>query len=223
MPIVNQEVLKTNIVLVGIGLLNEPTQLNAFIESVATDVVVAGAGLSIDIPSNVAEAARTLTLNRDRIALDLSPSRSIIGRDYPSFYGLDRLAEVVGHALAHTDLEGRVPRAFGYNIELVYSPNSEIPIPRYLADRLLTKNDLGKEGWELVGGTSKLVFEGDGARWTFAVEPRFNDEAAKRIFLSLNLHRDEQRLPNESEIKDSLGELWTQAHSFATRLDESAS
>ena len=72
-----------------------------------------------------------------------------------------------------------------------------------------------------MGGTGRLVFDGDGAQWTVAVEPRFNDETAKRIFLSLNLHRVEQRLPSTSEVETSFREVWNQAHSFATRLDES--
>ena len=104
MPVTIQDVLKINIVLLGIGLLKEPDELKAFRESVASDVIVSGAGLAIGMPG--AETARRVTMNRDRIELDLSPSLSVIGRDYPAYGDLDRLAEVVSYALDNTNLKG---------------------------------------------------------------------------------------------------------------------
>ena len=217
-----QDVLNVNLVLVGVGLLNKPEEFNEFRDAVATDVVVAGSGLVIGIPTNTAETGRTLTLNRDRIALDISPSRSVIRRDYPLYGDLDRLAEVIGHAITKTDIKSQEPQAFGYNIELVYDQDSGIPALQYLAKRLFAANLPGNEGWELIGGTSRLLFEGGEARWSVTVDSRFNDEAATKIFLSLNMHRAETRLPRLDEVRASLQEVWTQAHNFAIQLDEGA-
>ena len=52
------------------------------------------------------------------------------------------------------------------------------------------------------------------------LEPRFNEQDTTKIFLSINLHRNEQRLPDKNEIRDSLCETWDQVHEFAIRLDK---
>ena len=218
MTVTIQDVLKANLVLVGISLLNKPADLEKFKDTVDSEVV--GRALIPNISSSVAEAARVFTLQKDRISLDLSPSRSVISRDYPQKDNLDRLARVAALAISNTDLEGRTSQAFGYNIELVCEQDSGRPAFAYLAERLFAPNFSANEGWKLVGGAGKLLFESNGKRWLVSVEPRFGEEASERIFLSLNLHIGGGGLPNEAEITNSLLETWEQAHSFLSRLDE---
>ena len=222
MPTEIQDVLKANIVLAGVSLLTEPTEQDAFISAVGTEISL-GMGIVFTgpAPATIPEPGRTLSLDRDRINLNLSPSRSIIERNYPRCDDLDRLAEVAGYAFAHTDLKGKAPSAFGCNIELVYRQTSGVSANHYLAERPFTDKRIGNEGWELLGGTGRLLFEGDGALWTLALEPRANDPTQSRVFLSLNLHKSEQRLPSQDEVLISLQEIWRQAHHFVTRLDES--
>ena len=218
MAVTALEVLKAELVLVGVGLVKTPEELTAFRSAVGSDVVAAPS-LTANIPSGITEPGSLLTLDRERISLDISPSRSIIRRGYPPLDGLARLAQVAGFAITGTDLSDQKPRAFGYNAELVYDQDSGLSAFRYLADRLFTSGSFGPEGGQFIGGAGRLIYEGNGKRWTIAIEPRFNDNETTRIFLTLNLHRGEQRLPDEEEINVSLKEAWEQAHSFAERLD----
>ena len=215
-----QDVLKTNMVLVGVGLLNASEEVSAFTEAVGTDVVLSGAGIAFGIPAVPPESGRVLTLNRDRIALELFPSRSTIGREYPTYEELDRLAQVADYAISKTDSGSQELKAFGYNVELVYSQDSGNSSLRYLGDRLFAPNIPSSEGWVRVGGAGRMIFESNGARWMITVEPRFNDEAEARVFLSLNLHIAKQTLPEEAEIKASLQQAWKEAHNFTAYLDQ---
>ncbi len=223
MPTEVQDVLKANIVFVGLGLLNTPVELNEFSAAVATDVVTLGTGLVVGLPSVAPEPGRQLSLHRDRILLDLTPNRAVIEREYPASGDLDRLAEVVESALNHTDLAGRLPAAFGYNVELIYNQTSGSPSLCYLGSKLFGKSELGANGWTLAGGAGTLVFDAAEGRWTVRVEPRFNDSETTRTFLSLNLHKTEGRLPDSNEIRQSFEDVWKQAHDFVGRLDRSAS
>lgn len=214
-----QDVLKANLVVVGVGLLAKSEELDAFRNAVDTEVELAP-NLFLGGPLPNIEASGTLTLKRDRIVVEVSSSWSTIAREYPSFKDLGRLAEVAGYAIAKTDLGDRRPRAFGYNIELVYDQDSGLPAVRYLADRLFAPEISSNEGWRLIGGAGRLVFEDeDGKPRNITIEPRFDDRAPTKISMILNVHENEQRLPDAGEIKNSLEETWRQAHEFVNRLD----
>ena len=216
-----QDVLKANFVLVGVGLLsNRLEELDAFRDAVDTEVRL-GSNMALGFPLSNVEPAGTLTLSRDRIVVEISPSGSTIAREYPSYEDLARLAEVAGYAIAKTDFGDQRPRAFGYNIELVYDQDSGLPAVQYLGDRLFAAEISGHEGWQLIGGAGRLIFDEGGKPRNITIEPRFDDRAPTKIFMSLNVHENEQRLPNEDEIRNSLEETWRQAHEFVERLDES--
>ena len=220
MAVTTPEVVKANIVLVGIRLLSAPEEVEAFRRAIATEVQIAGAGLATNIQSGITEPQFVLTLNRDRITLELSPSRSAINRDYPLREDLPRLAEVAGQAIDNTSEDEQVLRAFGFNIELVFDQDSDAPAYGYLSRRLFAVDGLGSEGWRFIGGAGKLIFEDGGQRWTVALEPRFGDETEARVFLSVNLHKARQSLPTEHEIRDAFQEVWDEVHDFVKRLDE---
>ena len=120
MAIQIEDVLKAEMVLVGLGLLSSPQEYEAFRSQAKTDVFISGQTMTIEALTNVAEAGRTISLNRDRIVLDLSPSRSSIRREYPSKGDLERLAEVAALAIEQSSQGRENLRAFGYNIELIY-------------------------------------------------------------------------------------------------------
>lgn len=213
-----QDVVKTNLVLVGVGLLSELEDFKSFSDAVGTDVVVSGGGIILEMPTSIPEPGRTLSLNRDRIVLDLAVSRSVISREYPAYHDLGRLAEVAGYAITRTSSKKPL-RAFGYNIELVYNQTSEGSALEYLGKGLFSPDLQGNVGWKLLGGAGRLIFEENGARWLATIEPRFNDDSSSRVFLSLNLHRSDPGYPEESEIEASLQQVWDQAHSFVELLD----
>ena len=218
-----EDVIKVNIVLVGYRLLSTQEEVDTFRDDIKSDVQIAGAGFTANIQSGNTEPLYNLVLNKDRIALELSSLRSTISRDYPEEKDLVRLALVASQAIRVSDLTDQSPRAFGFNIELVFNPYADLPAFDYLGARLF-REDLGNEGWTLSGGSGKLIFAdnssipGNLIHWTIALEPRFNDARASRVFLSLNLHHSEERVPTQAEIEDSLKLLWDQAYKFVERL-----
>ena len=216
-----QDVLKANLVLVGVGLLsNRLEELDAFRDAVDTEVSM-GSNMALGLPLPGVEPAGTLTLSRDRIVVEISSSGSTIAREYPSYEDLARLAEVAGYAIAKTDLGDQRPRAFGYNIELVYDQDSGLPAVQYLGERLFAAEISSNEGWKLIGGAGRLIFDEGGKLRNITIGPRFDDRAPTKISMSLNVHENERRLPDEDEIRNSLEETWRQAHEFVERLDES--
>ena len=214
MPLNVEDVLQANLVLIGVRLVNTPEEITAFRSGVGTDVTTAEAGLNDKIVD------RTHVLNRDRIRVTGNPDRSSIAREYPGEADLDRLAEVAGIALASTDLQDQELRAYGYNIELVYDPDSGRRAIEYLSDKLFIPNLLSTEGWILTGGSGQLFFEKDGRIWQARLESRFRDEMTPKIFASLNLHRAEDNLafPTQNEIQHSLKLLWSEAHSLVNQI-----
>lgn len=216
-----QDVVSVNFVLVEFQLLRTPQDIEEFKNAVGVDVEVAGMGLFANIPTGRTEPGYALSLRRDRISLELSPPRSTIGMEYPTREGLARLANVAWQAIANTSIESDTPQAFGFNVEMVFNQDSGEPASRYLSDRLFSSQQLGSEGWELVGGSGKFIFNDGGIRWTFDVEPRFNDENESRVFLRVNLHKSENRLPDKEEIQSSLEKAWDEISGFVDRLDRS--
>ena len=214
-----QDVVRANLVLVGCRLLGQPKEFEEFRQAVGTDVQVVQAELIANIASGITEPGQTLALKRDRITIELSQSRSIISREYPSCDDLPRLAEVSGQAISHTSLEGSQLRAFGFNIDMVVEQDSGATAFAYLSHRLFGAESLGNEDWQLVGAAGRLIFDDNGRRWTINLEPRFNEEHEKRVFLSGNLHLPDHPLPNEDEIVSYLEEAWDKTHQFVSHLD----
>ena len=215
-----QDVLKAELVLIGFRTLTNAKENEAFRAAVKTDVVASGHSVTIDSQTNIAESGRIISLNRDRIILDISASRSTIRREYPEEKDIERLAEVAGLVIAQSTSEDQELRAFGYNLELVYDQKSGQTAAQYLADRLLSNNLPRRNEWELVGGAGKVTYKEGENQWQITIEPRLNEPGTTKIFLNLNLHKDEHALPSESDIRDSLKEAWRQAHKFAYLLDK---
>ena len=222
MAAIIQDVVNANLVLIGIGLLNTPNEVEKFKNSAGADVQ-AEFGLATIIPSGVTEPSRKLTLNRDRIVLNLSQSRSSIAREYPStedpIKDFTRLSEVVQCAISSTELEAQSLVAYGYNIELVFDQDTGEPATHYLGNRLFGADFPSKETWELTGGTGQITFKDNARQWTISIGPRSNDEQSTRVAVGLNLHLNKQTLPDEAEIKATLEEIWNEAKDFMNRLD----
>ena len=220
-----QDVLKANLVLVGVVLLSEQDQQDEFAASMETEIAKEFIGPPppfLGGPASGQETGLILNLPRDRIQLMSTPSRSTIERQYPStFDDLDRLADVAGCAISLTDLSGQSPIAYGFNVQLVYRPTEEKPAERYIAERLFPQQQFCIEDWTLVGGGGNLSFEGNNARWNVTVEPRANDPSGRRVHLSLNLHRNRQVTPSREEISRSLQDIWNRSREFASHLDAS--
>ena len=218
MPTKIVDTLQTNLVLVGISLINTPEEIAAFRQQVDTEVMTAEAGLGTELIN------RSHTLNRDRIAVLRIADRTTISREYPDYAGLERLATVAATAIGVTNQPGDELRAFGYNIELIYEPDPPEPAIQYLVQRLFKQNVLHDEEARLFGGAARLYYEKSHLRWQATLEPRLNDDEATRIFASLNLHYPGSDLntPAERDILDSLKLVWDEAHDLIERLDKAA-
>ena len=217
------DIVNANLVLVGVGLLNTPEETERFGNDLDADVQVE-LGI-IGMGGGMPEPSRKIILNRERIILNVSLSRTSIDKEYPSRESpLDdfaKLAEVAQCAISNTASDGRNGlAAFGYNVEMVFDQDSGLPAIQYLGNRLFGNRSFGKEGQELVGGTGQIILNDErGHHWTITVRPRSDDEKEQRIALRLNLHLNKQHPPDAEEIKTSLEEVWLGAKNFMVSLD----
>lgn len=218
MPLYEQMILKVDLVLVGVRLLSEPQQVNAFSALVGEEVVPAGVGLAFMEDQRTPEQATRLELPKDRITLALGTSRSTIERAYPSASDLPRLAEIATMAVDSSEFGSALPTAHNYTLEMVYRQDSENAY-RYLGQRLFRGDAFAAQGWSTIGGAGKLAYESSDGRWEFIVEPRFHARDTDRVFLLLNLHREQPAIPSQEEIATSLELMWNQAYALADRLD----
>ena len=209
----------TNLVLVGLDLIATHDETEQFTKSADLDLRI-DLGHAINIASGETEQSRKLTSELDRIVLEISPSRTTITRQYPSRNDLARLSQVIATAISCTNLQCRTPRAFGYNIEMTFEQDSGETALAYLGNRLFRSQPPGNPDWHFVGATARSVFEDVSGQWTIAAEPRANDSTEARVFLNLNFHKTESRLPGEDEINDSLNRIWDEGLAFMNRLDQ---
>lgn len=221
------DVLKTNLVLIGVRLLNTPDARAKFDDGVGTDVSETGVGITLNIsvaplpvgPTQL-ELGQTLTLNRDRITLELTPDRTTINRDYPSKDDLARLAEVAALAIKSSDTHNLGLRAVGFNIDVVYEQTTGLTALSFLVGRVFVPKLFQSAGYQLQGGAARLHLLRGEQVWNINIEPRFNNPESTKVYASFNLHRDTKSLPQPDHIKASLEEVWDQAYSIVKSLDE---
>jgi hypothetical protein len=220
MALAVENVLQSNLTLVGVKLVNTPQEREAFRKGVDTEVVTTEASLVGS--DEVIE--RIHNLSRDRITVVSTPDRTVIVREYPAKNDLERLAQVAAMAIENTNLDGQELRAIGYNIELVCESDSKNLAIEYLAEHLFMPHLLKGDDSRLSGGAGRLFFEKSGRKWQARLEPRFNDETTTKIFASLNLHHSEASLsfPTEDDIRDSLTLVWDEVHDLLIHLDGSS-
>ena len=220
MTAIIHDVLEANLVLVGTGLLSQPEEKAAFANQSGTEVrATSGVTLVESGSPQASNNIEVLTLERDRITLELSQPRSVIKMRYPSKESLSRLAEIIDLASANTKLEGALPRAFGYNIDIVYSPEQSANASSYIGNRIFASTTLACAGINVVGGMGTIEFESGRNRWKVKLEPRFQDEDSTKVYMSLNLHISEARFPASSEIAASLHRMWEKAHELVQTID----
>ena len=211
-----QDVLKADIVFAGVGLLRNQQGLDAFTESVGTEIGADASNSQLGVPV----PGLRITLNRDRIVLDLAPERTVITRDYPLSHDLDRLAEVTALALDNSGPEGGVLQAVGFNIALVYDQDTHQTAVQYLSERLFNKRLSNEIGLPIQVAEGRLTFNSGEHQIAVTLQPRFGYATTTKVFMSLNLHRETQILPTQQEIKESLREALNNAEEFARRIDE---
>lgn len=216
------EVLKISLVLIGLDLLNDQDGVNEFLDSVGSEVSVESlAGVVLSHQAATVDRPVRFKLDKDRLSVDILQHASWITKEYPEKGDLQRLAEVASLAIAKTDLENNSPTSLGYTIELIHDQNSSSTAISYLSERMFTENFLGNEEWKIVGGMGTLMIERNGQRLLVNLEPRFKDELATKVFITLGMYIPdaEVAIPDESEINEKLLETWSQAHVLIESLD----
>ena len=218
MAITGVDALKANVVLLGLELLDSEAGFEAFKTESETEVIaeMSLAGVFGGLP----ETGRRINLPKDRITLIATSGRSVIEREYPSYGDLDRLADVVSHAISYTKVESSQVQALGYNVDITYNQDSGLRAMEYLAQRLYSQSFLSRENRRILGGSGKLSFVGEGRTWNFSIEPRLNDNKTTKVFLGLNMHIDSTSVPEKDAVAACLRESWNSAHDFAVELDE---
>ena len=156
-----------------------------------------------------------LTLQRERITLDLAPGRSSISRDYPDEEGIERLAEVANFAICQSNLENQDLRAFGFNLEVVYELPPDKTAYQFLASNIFAPNIAQNSEYVLTDGLPRMSFQRGNDHWNIAIEPRFRNADNSKMFMNLNLHKASGTMPAKDEIHDALRSTWDHARIFA--------
>ncbi len=219
MPLYEQEIVKVDLVLVGVRLLSESQQVNAFSELADGEVVSPSTGL-VSMEQRPIEPATRLELPKARIVLASDSQQSSIEQLYPDEDDLPRFADIVTLASRCSNLDSALVAVHGYSLAMAYRQDSGMDALRYLGKHMFGEVPFAAEGWDSVGGTGKCMYESPDGHWEFFVEPRFQKRDTDRVFLHLNLYRGQATIPNRKEIIEMLQLVWKQAYDLAFRIDE---
>lgn len=217
-----QDVLDVNLTLVGVELLNSPEGVGAFRQSVRSEIteVTTGIAIPVSAPAELPIQRQQFDLEKERISVAVYSERSAVSRAYPSQPDdLERLAEVASLAIDNTNVEGQELRAYGYNIDLVGQMTAGLTVNQLVATRVFGSDFHRKVGGEIVGGVVRATFEADGEIWNMRLEPRMNDDSGSKIFVSLNLHKQDAQIPVRASIVKSLRQVWEKVNEIVERLD----
>ena len=129
-----QDILNASMVFAGIELMTGPNAQNALGRVANAEVVGMDVGFSVTA-GGTPQPSRRLTLQRDRISLDIAPARSAVSMEYsPRDFSL--LSKVISCAIENTSLEGQNLTAHGYNLMLVLAPELTQPAVEYIGNHL---------------------------------------------------------------------------------------
>ena len=218
MSVTLHDSLNASVVLLGVDLLPTPESMDELKQAIQTDILVT-VGIAGPQPSGDVEEIRTLRLDRERVEMTMQGSRSTVLRQHPEGIDLPRLAEITSLALSLSQLKIEVVEAVRYSVELVFEQDSGQVAGRYVAERLFDYQP-GEGDLPLWGGAARMVFGTPEVKQIFTVESRFGDDQTSRLFISANLHLEDRRIPSEDEIRESLEQIWRDAHRFMERLDQ---
>ena len=216
------DILEVNLTLVGISLLNSPEGVTEFRRAVRVELSQVSMGIPLPVeipfPEGLPIPRQRFDLERDRISVGVSDDRSTISRKYPTRKDLERLTEVASLAIDNTLLEDQHLRAYGFNLDLIGKLNEDLTVGALVGKHVFGPN-LGRIlGGDVVGGLARIAFNAGGEIWNLRIEPRANDESGSMLFIGLNLHRAEGRIPTSAGIRKSLEETWDKSVEIVQRL-----
>ena len=202
-----REIINFSLVILNLELLTSDSAVQTFRNSVDADIRYGG-GVSIEATTGQTQQARILHLDRDRINLNLSPSRSSVTREFPAVDNLtkeaERFSHVVNYALAAGNSLDHARFDFGYNAEMVFDQDSSPTAVQFLGERLLRGDRFALPNRNFLGGACRLIIADESGQWTYNLEPRLNDLQTSRVFINVNLHNVERPLPHDTQIADAI-------------------
>ena len=214
-----QDILKVSIVFIGEELLKTPDQYTAFSDAIDTEVTIEFPNVATGQFQGNLGSVRKIELPKERITLELSENTTVVNIEYPQYESLSRLIEITGHAINNTELDSSSSITLRYIIDLVYDQSSGESALQYVGKRLFGDFKIEIDEWSLGGGIGTLDFNSKEGRWYLQLEPRFRDENATKVFMSLNLIKHNQQIPSNGTIKPSLDTVWGNAHEIIPIID----
>ena len=202
-----REIINFSLVILNLELLTSDDAVRAFRNAIDADIRYGG-GVAIDAATGQTEQARMLHLDRDRINLNLSPSRSSVTREFPAVSNLKADAERFAHIVNSAVTVGNVPDGgwhdFGYNAEMVFDQDQSSTAVEFIGERLFKSENIESPGRRFFGGACRLIILDELGQWTYNLEPRFNDLQTPRIFANVNLHSAQRPLPLGTQVTDAI-------------------
>ena len=217
------EVLVVDAVFVDLELLRNAAEVAAASNMCGTDLVPDGlfiGGLIGSSPHFAPVQGRVLRLPRDRLTVEAASARTRVSREYPEdVKDVSLVAQLAKQAIAATDLHGKVPSSYGFNIQMVYDQDSGEDALRYLGRRLFHPEGSLDERWEPSGGFGRMVFREGDWTWRVGLEPRLQATDTTKVYLDLNLNIPEARLPETDDVTALMREQWYRAHALIETID----
>ena len=206
-------------VLLGVEFLREQEQVQQFSDAMKdcgtlqTDYIILSPQGKPEVITRhvVSEANFMMEVQRDRTTMELKT---------PSELDMERFAGFASLASEISDVGKTViPSAYGFNVESIYQQHSGANTLQYLGDRMSLNQVRTEGGWEFVGGLASLSYVSDEGRWNLKAEPRFNELDTDKVYLQLNLHRTDQKIPSREETTASINSVWQKIYDFAISID----
>ena len=206
MSVTKTELISINFVILGVELLDSSESIDRF-----------GRNFYEYRWSNINDVSggtgKRVSLDRDRIHIDLTPRRSTVLQEYPGDDGIPALAEIVHQALEYTEKPLTSAMAHGFNAEFSFS-TGEVSAFNYIAAKTFSGfpeiND-----WRIVGGSARITFQDRaGIVRNLSIEPRFMNEQIRRAYLNINLHIEKTGEPSKDEILAGFYQIIHDARAF---------
>lgn len=220
MAVTVQDVLSIDVVFTDLELLRNDQEVAACSAAYGSEIITEGGMFVLGSSQSGPVQGRRMHVPRDRMLVESSVHRTRVVRQYPSH--IDCVASVVRlmkHAITCTDTPGVVPSSFGFNLELVYDQDTGQDALSYLGQRLFVGASDLHETWEDAGGSGRLFVREGICEWAVALEPRLQARDTTKVFLGLNLHVPETRVPDDGEMEMLLRKLWGRAQNLIENLD----
>ena len=224
-----QEVLKFNLVLVGIKLLEDEAAFRKFQHAVGKEVSRQGGDMTVEIAGSalpgiagsalpIPNLSQNLRIGSEQVSIDLVLDRATFTREYPALEDIDRFVEIIVAAVQCSSTSGRSVRAFGYNLEAVVGISPPANAAQFMTDHVVAGHSLSASGYEINSATVRMSCIRNGKLWNIRIEPRQDNPNA--LLIALNFHHAENRIPSKRDIVEALNEIWNQVDIVVNSFQE---